>query len=95
MNDGKEIQVTVVVRVRPRSAKEIKENSNLIIQTSGSKDVLIKHGDQSKTYTFDKVFGPQVGQQVIFDQVVSGMLQEVLMGYNCTIFAYGIMPDLT
>jgi kinesin family member 11 len=60
---GKETQITVVVRVRPRSQKEIKENSHLSISTSGSREVLVKNGDASKTYTFDKVFGPQVGQQ--------------------------------
>ncbi|KAJ3105285.1 kinesin motor protein cin8 [Phlyctochytrium bullatum] len=43
----------------------------------------------SKTYTFDRAFGPEATQEAIFDEVVSPILDEVLMGYNCTIFAYG------
>ncbi|RKO87796.1 kinesin motor domain-containing protein, partial [Blyttiomyces helicus] len=40
------------------------------------------------TYSFDKVYGPDADQATVFDEVVQPMLQEVLMGYNCTIFAY-------
>ncbi|EGF79223.1 hypothetical protein BATDEDRAFT_12340, partial [Batrachochytrium dendrobatidis JAM81] len=41
------------------------------------------------SFHFDRVFGPEVSQQELFDEVASGILSEVLMGYNCTIFAYG------
>jgi kinesin family protein 11 len=84
-----EVQVTVVVRVRPRNQQEILENSSIAVSTQGSKEIIIKNDNQSKTYTFDKVFGPQVNQNVIWDHVVKQMLAEVLLGYNCTIFAYG------
>lgn len=43
----------------------------------------------TKTYPFDKVFGPEADQSMVFDEVAEGMLDEVLAGYNCTIFAYG------
>jgi len=43
----------------------------------------------TKTYPFDKVFGPEADQAMVFDEVAEGMLDEVLSGYNCTIFAYG------
>ncbi|KAJ3277157.1 hypothetical protein HDV01_000209 [Terramyces sp. JEL0728] len=43
----------------------------------------------TKTFSFDRAFGPGVGQETVFNEVVAGMLDEVLMGYNCTIFAYG------
>jgi hypothetical protein len=43
----------------------------------------------TKTYTFDKVFGPECDQETVYNEVVSGMLDEVLMGYSATIFAYG------
>ncbi|WVF67664.1 hypothetical protein IAT40_002423 [Kwoniella sp. CBS 6097] len=43
----------------------------------------------TKTYPFDKVFGPEADQTMIFNEVADGMLDEVLAGYNCTIFAYG------
>jgi hypothetical protein len=43
----------------------------------------------TKTYTFDKVFGPECDQPTLYEEVVSPMLHEVLTGFNCTIFAYG------
>lgn len=43
----------------------------------------------TKTYPFDKVFGPEADQTMVFNEVAENMLDEVLAGYNCTIFAYG------
>ena len=42
-----------------------------------------------KTYPFDLVFGPEADQALIYHEVVAPMLEEVLQGYNCTLFAYG------
>lgn len=36
-----------------------------------------------------QVFGPQSRQQDLYDQAVVPIVNEVLEGYNCTIFAYG------
>lgn len=47
------------------------------------------HHPTTKTYPFDKVFGPEADQTMVFNEVAEGMLGEVLSGYNCTIFAYG------
>lgn len=48
------------------------------------------HGSgNTKTYPFDKVFGPEADQTMVFNEVAESMLDEVLAGYNCTIFAYG------
>ncbi|KAI4178142.1 MAG: hypothetical protein L6R41_008524 [Letrouitia leprolyta] len=43
----------------------------------------------NKTYHFDKVFSPAADQAMIFEDVVTPLLDEMLQGYNCTIFAYG------
>ncbi|KAH9810600.1 P-loop containing nucleoside triphosphate hydrolase protein [Melampsora americana] len=48
-----------------------------------------KKNANTKTYPFDHVFGPDADQSLIFNDVVSPILTEVLQGYNCTIFAYG------
>ncbi len=67
----------------------MKENSPVVI-SSRQKEVSVKIMENtSKTYTFDKVFGPESGQNTVFQEVVVPMLEEVLLGYNCTIFAYG------
>ncbi|KAI7859458.1 P-loop containing nucleoside triphosphate hydrolase protein, partial [Circinella umbellata] len=40
-------------------------------------------------YSFDRVFGPESTQEEIYREVAQPILDEVLLGYNCTIFAYG------
>ncbi|ORX38250.1 putative microtubule motor [Kockovaella imperatae] len=42
-----------------------------------------------KSYAFDRVLGPEADQTMVFEEVAKSMLDEVLGGYNCTIFAYG------
>ncbi|CAM0872563.1 unnamed protein product [Alopecurus aequalis] len=48
---------------------------------------LFKQAD--KTFTFDKVFGPKSQQRVIYDHAVAPIVDDVLEGYNCTVFAFG------
>lgn len=54
-----------------------------------TKEVTVKDKSQTKTFTFDRVFGPDSKQVEIYKTVVSPLIQEVLQGYNCTVFAYG------
>ncbi|ODV59374.1 Kip1p, partial [Ascoidea rubescens DSM 1968] len=90
-----ESNISVFVRCRSRNEREIKENSGVVVSTLGhmGKDVILKTGNLScgktKTYTFDRVFGFESDQETIFDSVASNFLDEVLDGYNCTVFAYG------
>ena len=41
----------------------------------------------TKVFTFDKVFGPDSTQIEVYMGVVEPIIDEVLMGYNCTVFA--------
>ncbi|CAG5106947.1 Oidioi.mRNA.OKI2018_I69.chr1.g3071.t1.cds [Oikopleura dioica] len=55
-------------------------------------DVSEKTGEvriNKKSYTFDKVFGPNSSQVAVYKEVVVPIVKEVLGGYSCTIFAYG------
>jgi len=36
-----------------------------------------------------KVFGPEAPQQVVFDDAIKPFVENVIEGFNCTIFAYG------
>ncbi|KAL7274763.1 Kinesin-related motor protein [Rhizina undulata] len=93
--DDAETNITVVVRCRGRSEREVKENSGVVLSTPGGvrgKEVALSMGPlalSNKTYTFDRVFGPEADQAMIYDDVVAPILEEMLSGYNCTIFAYG------
>ena len=42
-----------------------------------------------KVFTYDSVFDESVGQCEVYDKVVQPLVEEVLEGYNCTVFAYG------
>ncbi|KAF3918968.1 hypothetical protein ABW20_dc0108397 [Dactylellina cionopaga] len=90
-----ETNVQVVVRLRGRSEREIKENHQVILSTPGGprgNEVQISMGPMSlanKSYVFDRVFGPEADQSMIYDDVVAPIMEEMLSGFNCTIFAYG------
>lgn len=36
-----------------------------------------------------QVFGPKAQQRSIYDQAIAPVVNEVLDGFNCTVFAYG------
>ncbi|KAF8636454.1 hypothetical protein AX17_003270 [Amanita inopinata Kibby_2008] len=97
-----ESNIQVVIRCRRRSEREIQDNSPIIVTSTGakSKDLTIEAAPPVSSlgivqlppvrkYGFDMVFGPEADQAMIYHDVVHPMLQEVLMGYNCTLFAYG------
>ncbi|OCL15231.1 kinesin heavy chain [Glonium stellatum] len=91
---GEETNINVVVRCRGRNDREVRENSGVVVSTDGikGKSVELSMGPSAlsnKTYHFDKVFSPAADQGMIFDEVVAPILDEVLAGFNCTIFAYG------
>ncbi|KAF7649356.1 hypothetical protein LDENG_00142330 [Lucifuga dentata] len=89
---GRNIQV--VVRCRPFNTVERKSSYNVIDCDTNRKEVTVKTGGMNdkaarKTYTFDMVFGPAAKQIDVYRSVVCPILDEVIMGYNCTVFAYG------
>ncbi|KAF8930627.1 hypothetical protein EDD21DRAFT_179673 [Dissophora ornata] len=90
-NVNKELNIQVVVRIRSRNEREVRENSPVAVQAQ-NKEILVPStlGDRapSKSYSFDRVF-MYSDQECIYNEVVTPILDEVLTGYNCTIFAYG------
>lgn len=94
--------IQVIIRCRNRSDREVHENTPIIVTSNGakSKEISIETGTPQsslgvvtlpplRTYPFDLVFGPEADQAMIYHDVVSPMLEEVVAGYNCTLFAYG------
>ncbi|KAF2747509.1 kinesin family protein-like protein [Sporormia fimetaria CBS 119925] len=93
-DQGEETNITVVVRCRGRNERELRENSGVVVQTKGIKGQTVElsmgpNALSNKMYQFDKVFSPAADQGIVFDEVVSPILDEVFNGFNCTIFAYG------
>uniref|UniRef100_A0A3Q2YCB9 Kinesin-like protein n=1 Tax=Hippocampus comes TaxID=109280 RepID=A0A3Q2YCB9_HIPCM len=92
--DEKGRNIQVVVRCRPFNTMERKSSHNVIDCDPNRKEVLVRTAGVNdkasrKTYTFDMVFGPAAKQIDVYRSVVCPILDEVIMGYNCTIFAYG------
>lgn len=89
-----ETNINVVVRCRGRNEREVRENSAVVVSTGAvqGKAVELSLGPgavSNKTYNFDRVFSPAADQGMIYEDVVKPILEEMLSGYNCTIFAYG------
>eukprot|EP00055_Hartaetosiga_balthica_P011640 m.53636 g.53636 ORF g.53636 m.53636 type:complete len:1047 (-) comp7675_c0_seq1:38-3178(-) len=87
----KECNIQVAVRCRPMNQKEEDELAHTIVDcNSSSKKVTISGMKyDTKTFSFDHVFDPTASQLDVYNTVVSPLLEEVLTGFNCTVFAYG------
>ncbi|XP_057506959.1 kinesin-like protein KIN-5C [Actinidia eriantha] len=90
----KGVNVQVLLRCRPFSEEELRNNAPQVLtcneyqrEVAVSQNIAGKHID--RVFTFDKVFGPSAQQKDLYDQAVIPIVNEVLEGFNCTIFAYG------
>ncbi|OMO68330.1 hypothetical protein COLO4_29695 [Corchorus olitorius] len=90
----KGVNVQVLLRCRPFSEDELRSNAPQVVtcnefqrEVSVSQNIAGKHID--RVFTFDKVFGPSAEQRDLYEQAVVPIVNEVLEGFNCTIFAYG------
>ncbi|KAJ6316430.1 hypothetical protein OIU78_019674 [Salix suchowensis] len=90
----KGVNVQVLLRCRPFSDDELRSNAPQVVtcndyqrEVAVSQNIAGKHID--RIFTFDKVFGPSAQQRDLYEQAVVPIVNEVLEGFNCTIFAYG------
>ncbi|KAL2815392.1 kinesin-domain-containing protein [Aspergillus granulosus] len=89
---GDETAIYVTVRCRNRSEREKEEDRAVILRTDGikGKTVEVSMGSLSnKTYNFDRVFSSAADQRTVYEDTVLPMVNELILGYNCTAFAYG------
>ncbi|XP_046450397.1 kinesin-like protein KIF11-A [Daphnia pulex] len=84
--------IQVFVRVRPASSQEKATRSPIVVktQTSNKKEVqVVEKSSLKKSFSFDRVFGSIAKQIDVYRVVAAPLVNEVLAGYNCTVFAYG------
>ncbi|XP_052750928.1 kinesin-like protein Klp61F isoform X2 [Galleria mellonella] len=84
--------IQVFVRLRPLNQRERDIKSLGVVEVVNSREVVVKQSQQTsltKKFTFDRAFGPHAKQVEVYQDVVSPLIEEVLAGYNCTVFAYG------
>ncbi|XP_050680561.1 kinesin-like protein Klp61F [Leptidea sinapis] len=84
--------IQVFVRLRPLNQREKDIRSLGVIEVANGREVIVRLSQNSlhtKKFTFDRAFPPNSKQVEIYQEVVSPLIEEVLAGYNCTVFAYG------
>lgn len=95
------VNVQVAVRCRPLNSRERSSGERTVLTCAEERREVIcsapnavrKGGSAAanpkKMYTYDHVFGPDASQADVYEGIVEPIVDEVLQGYNCTVFAYG------
>jgi len=84
--------VRVVIRCRPLSKKEIENGRQAIVKMDTKKGEIFIQKEESevpKIFTFDSVYDWKSEQESIFVEQAFPIIENVLQGYNATLFAYG------
>ncbi len=84
--------IRVVIRCRPLQEKEMQDGREVVVKmVKNTGEVLIsKPGEEiPKVFTFDSVYDWNSEQEDIFLETAYPIIDNVLQGYNGTIFAYG------
>ncbi|XP_075989170.1 kinesin-like protein 64D [Anticarsia gemmatalis] len=87
--------VRVVVRVRPMDQREKLDNSyNCVSVDAVNNTVAVTRNNVTppeppRVYAYDAVYDSNTSQMDIYVQTASPIVEQVLKGYNGTIFAYG------
>eukprot|EP00051_Salpingoeca_urceolata_P027813 m.483392 g.483392 ORF g.483392 m.483392 type:complete len:966 (-) comp22924_c0_seq1:281-3178(-) len=81
--------VRVVARFRPQQQREIIQGGAPIARFDGSGRNVTIQGQRKAAFTFDKVFDETSTQEDVYDYAAKPIVEDLLKGYNGTIFAYG------
>ncbi|CAF3047525.1 unnamed protein product [Rotaria sp. Silwood2] len=86
--------VRVIVRCRPMNQRETDlECKTIVSMNTQLNHVLLENIDQSneppKQFTFDAVYSEDSITENIYAESVFPLVENVLEGYNATVFAYG------
>ncbi|KAL3504211.1 hypothetical protein ACH5RR_034052 [Cinchona calisaya] len=88
LNKAKE-NVTVTVRFRPLSAREISKGDEVAWYADGDSSVRNEY-NSSIAYGFDRVFGPATTTRHVYDVAARHVVSGAMEGINGTVFAYGV-----
>ncbi|WWD15711.1 hypothetical protein CI109_100133 [Kwoniella shandongensis] len=87
--------IKVVCRFRPMNRMELESKSETCVDISDdASTVQLKNstslaGPEKDGFTFDRVFDTETRQAEIFDWGVKGIVEDVMTGFNGTLFCYG------
>ena len=85
--------VKVVIRCRPLSDKEMSAGNEVVVSMKpATGEVFVNKpamDEPPKQFTFDDAFDWTISQGEIYQRCAAHIIENVLEGYNGTIFAYG------
>ncbi|RYO89510.1 hypothetical protein DL764_008563 [Monosporascus ibericus] len=81
--------IKVVARFRPQNKVELASGGQPIVGFQGDDTCTINSAEATGTFTFDRVFDMSGRQVDIFDYSIKPTVDDILNGYNGTVFAYG------
>ncbi|KAL2467750.1 P-loop containing nucleoside triphosphate hydrolase superfamily protein [Forsythia ovata] len=81
--------VTVTVRFRPLSAREISKGDEVAWYADGDNTVRNEYNPDI-AYSFDRVFGPATTTRHVYDIAAQHVVGGAMEGVNGTVFAYGV-----
>ncbi|KAL6145355.1 hypothetical protein ACLB2K_056043 [Fragaria x ananassa] len=81
--------VTVTVRFRPLSPREIRQGEEIAWYADGD-TILRNEHNPSIAYAYDRVFGPTTTTRHVYDVAAQHVVSGAMEGVNGTIFAYGV-----
>ncbi|XP_072978173.1 kinesin-like protein KIN-7D, chloroplastic [Typha angustifolia] len=87
--EGSKENVTVTVRFRPLSPREIRQGEEIAWYADGDTIVRSEH-NPSVAYAYDRVFGPTTTTRHVYDVAAQHVVSGAMEGVNGTIFAYGV-----
>ncbi|KAL9110787.1 MAG: hypothetical protein Q9227_004779 [Pyrenula ochraceoflavens] len=81
--------IKVVARFRPQNKIELGAGGEPIVKFDSEETCAVSTGEGNGSFTFDRVFGMDSRQAEIFDFSIRSTVDDVMSGYNGTVFAYG------
>ncbi|RAO65240.1 uncharacterized protein BHQ10_001252 [Talaromyces amestolkiae] len=81
--------IKVVARFRPQNKTELAQGGEPIVEFEANDTCKINSREGNSSFTFDRVFGMNSKQTDIFDFSIRPTVDDILNGYNGTVFAYG------
>ncbi|KAI5081694.1 hypothetical protein GOP47_0001437 [Adiantum capillus-veneris] len=81
--------VTVTVRFRPLSTREIQKGDEVAWYADGDTTVRSEF-NAATAYAFDRVFGPATTTRHVYDAAAQHVVGGAMEGVNGTVFAYGV-----
>ncbi|KAK9838407.1 hypothetical protein WJX84_002853 [Apatococcus fuscideae] len=87
---GSSDNVQVVIRVRPPPTEALEEGSSIACATANRIQIRTHPADRTHTFSYDHVMTQSSMQSDMFNVVGLPVVESCMMGYNASIFAYGM-----